>query len=191
MKTVKARNTGYYVIILFFLVLFQFIAFPSHATDVKELLREISSDLRQAERNMFGGKAEQAIASLETLKAKILQAKEADPNNPQVKTSENKFKKLVKDLERRTGKDLGGGSLTAAGAGTKTDLPPQPSAKPLSRPAEQAAAPAKPRRAVRGCSRWSGPAHVAQRHLRVCRPVGREGREVHWPAVGHIGPSHR
>lgn len=144
MKTVKAHNTGYHVIISFFLVLFQFVAFPSHATDVKELLREISSDLRQAERNMFGGKAEQAIAALETIKAKILQAKEVDPNNPQVKTSENKFKKLVKDLERRTGKDLGGGSLTAAGAGTKTDLPPQPSAKPLSRPAEQAAAPAKP-----------------------------------------------
>lgn len=114
------------------LVAFQGVFFAAHAVDVKEL--------RQAERDMFGGKAEKAMAALENIKAKLSQAKQADPNNPQVKTYEGKFKKLVKDLERRTGKDLGGGSLTAAQASAKADLPPKPEAKPLEK--KEAAQPA-------------------------------------------------
>jgi hypothetical protein len=99
--------------------------------DVKDLLKQVNNELRQAERDMFGGKAEKAMAALENIKAKLSQAKQADPNNPKVKTYESKFKKLVKDLERRTGKDLGGGSLTAAQASTETKLAPKPEAKPL------------------------------------------------------------
>lgn len=131
MKVRRIRSAFFCAAVLASLVLFHGFVSMGHAADVKELLKQINSELRQAERDMFGGKSEQAIASLEKLKEKILQAKEADPNNPQVKSSESKFEKLVKDLERRTGKDLGGGSLTAAGASTKTELPPQPEGKPL------------------------------------------------------------
>jgi len=113
------------------LLAFQGVFFEARAVDAKDLLKQVNKELRQAERDMFGGKAEKAIASLENIKAKLSQAKEADPNNPKVKSYESKFKKLVKDLERRTGKDLGGGSLTAAQASTETDLPSKPEAKPL------------------------------------------------------------
>ena len=37
-----------------------------------------------------------------------------------IKTAENKLLKLVKDLERRTGKDLGAGTLTARSASKRT-----------------------------------------------------------------------
>jgi len=125
--------------------LFVFYGFFSTAhADVRETLRQVNSELRQAERDMFGGKTEEAIASLEPIREKLLLAKEADPNNPQVKTLENRFEKLVKDLERRTGKDLGGGTLTAAVVSTTPELPPQPESKPLpvaeAKPAQPAAA---------------------------------------------------
>jgi hypothetical protein len=115
-----------------------------HASDTKETLRQVNNELRQAERDMFGGKTEEAIFSLEAIKEKLLWAKEADPNNPQVKTLETRFEKLVKDLERRTGKNLGGGTLTAAAVSTKPELPPQSESKPLpvaeAKPAQPAAA---------------------------------------------------
>jgi hypothetical protein len=102
-----------------------------HAADAKALLNQVNKELRQAQRDMFGGKTEKAVASLETIREKLLQAKEADPNSPQLKSCEGKYEKLVKDLERRTGKDLGGGSLTAAGASSGTGFAPKPEAKPL------------------------------------------------------------
>lgn len=121
------------------LFVFQGLVFLAHAADVKALLNQVNKELRQVQRDMFGGKTEKAVASLEKIREKLLQAREADPNNPQVKSYEGKYEKLVKDLERRTGKDLGGGSLTAAGGSTRADLPPKPEAKPVE---QKAAAPA-------------------------------------------------
>ena len=118
----------------------------ANASDVTTLLREINNELRQAERDMFGGKTEQAIASLEKIQEKINQVKQADPDNSQIVSHENRFQRLVRDLERRTGRDIGGGTLTAAGASTETALPPKPESKPLqpddspARPAVQEAA---------------------------------------------------
>lgn len=118
------------------LFLFSGLGSSVRAADVTALLKDANKEIRQAERDMFGGKKEKAVAALETIKEKLLKIKEADPNNPTLKTLENKFTKLVKDLERRTGKDLGG-SLTAAGASTQPKLPPKPEVKALpEQPAE-------------------------------------------------------
>ena len=110
------------------------------AADAKALLKQVTQELRQAERDMFAGKADKAIFALEPIKKRLIELKAADPNNPGFKTAENKYKKLVKDLERRTGKDLGGGTLTAAKTSTQTELPPKPEAKPMSEKSPSATA---------------------------------------------------
>ena len=110
------------------------------ATDAKAVLKQVTQELRQAERDMFAGKEDKAIFALEPIKKRLIELKAADPNNPGLKTAENKYKKLVKDLERRTGKDLGGGTLTAAKMSTQTELPPKPEAKPMSEKSPSATA---------------------------------------------------
>ena len=112
----------------------------TQAVDAKTLLKQVGQELRQAERDMFAGKTDKAISALEPIKDRLIELKAADPNNPGLKTAENKYKKLVKDLERRTGKDLGGGTLTAAGTSIQTALPPKPEAKPM--PEKRAPSPA-------------------------------------------------
>jgi hypothetical protein len=103
----------------------------TEAADSKALLKQVGQELRQAQKDMFAGKVDKAIFALEPIKKRLIELKAADPNNPGLKTAGNKYKKLVKDLERRTGKDLGGGTLTAAGTSTQTVLPPKPEAKPM------------------------------------------------------------
>lgn len=139
--------------ILFFCMLLagQFLMFGSEAVaqDVKAMLSEANTELRQAEKDMFDGKSENAIAALQPLKEKIDRIKGADPNNPTLKALEGKYNKLVKDLERRTGKNLGGETQTAAGESTQPKVPAQPEVKPMAeKPAPvttpaAAAAPAK------------------------------------------------
>ena len=103
----------------------------TQAVDAKALLKQVSQELRQAKRDMFAGKIDKAIFALEPIRKRLIELKAADPNNPGLKTAESKYKKLVKDLERRTGKDLGGGTLTVAETGTQTALPLKPEAKPM------------------------------------------------------------
>ncbi len=131
MRSNAMRHATRWMVFLVTLFLLKGFVPVVHAADVKAMLKQINKELRQANKDMFGGKTEKAVASLENIKKQILEVKEADPNNPQVKTYENKYKKLVKDLERRTGQDLGGGTLTAAKTSTKTDLPPTPKVKPV------------------------------------------------------------
>lgn len=108
------------------------------AQDVKGMLQQVNNELRQTQRDMFSGKNEKAVASLEGIKGLLVQVKEADPNNPGLKSAESKFARLTKDLERKTGKDLGGGTLTSADGSSKTELPPKPEAKELpEKPAAQ------------------------------------------------------
>ena len=103
----------------------------TEAVDAKALMKQVSQELRLAERDMFAGKIDKAVFALEPIRKRLIQLKAADPNNPGLKTAQNKYKKLVKDLERRTGKDLGGGTLTAAEISTQTALPPKQGAKPM------------------------------------------------------------
>ena len=100
------------------------------ATESGVTLKQVDNEIRLAQRDMFSGKKEKAIASLENIKKDLALIKADDPNNPGLVLTENKFKKLVKDLERRTGKDLGGGTLTAAAASPATKMP-----KPLAKEA--------------------------------------------------------
>jgi hypothetical protein len=131
MGLMKSKSMFFYSGIIIMLFLISGLGSSVQAADVKALLKDANKKIRQAERDMFGGKKDKAVAALETIKEKLLKIKEADPNNPTLKTLENKFKKLVKDLERRTGKDLGGGSLTAAGASTQPKLAPKPEVKAM------------------------------------------------------------
>jgi hypothetical protein len=118
----------------------------TEAVDAKALLKQVSQELRQAERDMFAGKIDKAVFALEPIRKRLIELKAADPNNPGLKRAENKYKKLVKDLERRTGRDLGGGTLTAAETGTRTALPPKPEAKPM--PEKRAPTPAQATKAA-------------------------------------------
>ena len=102
------------------------------ADDTEALLKKVDKDLRNAERDMFSGKTEKAIASLENINIALIKIKQDDPNNPKLKTAENKYNKLVKDLERRTGKDLGGGTVTAAAVSTETQLASKPESSEVS-----------------------------------------------------------
>jgi len=131
MKAEAGRYARGVVGFLMTLLLFAGTASMAWAGGADDLLRAVNKDLRQAQRDMFGGKTDKAVAALEPIREKLLQAKQVDPNNSRITTYENKYKKLVKDLERRTGKDLGGGTLTAAGASTQTELAPKPEAKAL------------------------------------------------------------
>ena len=113
------------------------------AADAKDLLNMINKELRQANRDMFGGKMEKAVAALEPIKEKLIQAKQADPGSPKIATYENRYKKLVKDLERRTGKNLGGGTLTATVESSSTQLPPKPETDAMPVKSDAAKAPEK------------------------------------------------
>ncbi|UCF94800.1 MAG: hypothetical protein JSW39_11810 [Desulfobacterales bacterium] len=113
------------------LSLFFFLHQTTWAVDAKALFKQLNQELRQAERDMFAGKTDKAISALEPIKERLIQLKAANPNDPGLKTADSKYKKLVKDLERRTGKDLGGGTLTAAETSTQTQLPPKPEARPI------------------------------------------------------------
>lgn len=112
------------------------------AEDVGTILKQVNKELRQAQKDMFAGKTDNAIAALDKIEDLLAKAKAADPENSRIKSAENKYSKLVKDLERRTGKDLGGGSLTSKGASTETKTPPKPTAKamPAKKPVVAAAA---------------------------------------------------
>ncbi len=128
------------------------------ARDAKSMLKQVNKELRQAQNDMFSGKNDKAIASLEGIEDLLLKVKAADPNNSGFKSAERKYKKLIKDLERRTGKDLGGGTLTAAGTSTKTQMAPKPEAAPM---------PAKPAAAAPAKSKGQATASQADKLLRT------------------------
>ena len=115
---------------------------PVCAQDVKNLFKQLNKEQRQAQKDMFAGKSDQAIARLEKLRDLLAEIKKADPNNPKLKTATNKYNKLVKDLERKTGQNLGSGSVTVAKS-KALKLPPKPEAKPLAQKKPVAPAPKK------------------------------------------------
>ena len=108
------------------------LVFVASADETKDMLSQVSKDLRQAQRSMFSGKTDEAIAALPAIKETLLKLKESDPENSSVKSAESKYTKLVKDLERRTGKDLGGGTLTAESSSSETAMPDKPESQPVS-----------------------------------------------------------
>ena len=115
---------------------------PAYAQDVKALFKQLNKEQRQAQKDMFAGKNDKAIARLEKLRNLLARIKAADPNNSKLKAATRKYTKFVKDLERKTGQDLGGGSITVAKSKV-VKLPPKPEAKPLSAKKPEAPAPVK------------------------------------------------
>jgi hypothetical protein len=107
------------------------------ADAIGQELKSLKAAVRQAENDMFAGHSDRAIASLDDLLASLGQLKAASPEDPQIKQIERKLLKLVKDLERRTGKELGGGTATsapaAAGSGKAPPKTMTPAANALAR----------------------------------------------------------
>ena len=101
-----------------FFILFLSTAAATRAEDVNALLKQVNSELRISQRDMFSGKLDNAVASLENIEALLASVKTEDPDHPERKKAENKYTKLLKDLERRTGKRLGGGTTTAGSGET-------------------------------------------------------------------------
>lgn len=141
MKSTKSKLALFSFVMLIVLCLFNYTSHTTWAADVKTLVKEAKKELRQVEKDMFGGKKDKAIAALTPIKETLLKIKTQDPNNPSLKSLERKFKKLVKDLERRTGRNLGGGSLTV-GTSTQVKLPPKPKPKSTPTPTKPAKTPA-------------------------------------------------
>ena len=136
MDLLKTKSILFALLILFVATISAICTVPAFAEDAKTLLKQANKDIRQAQKDMFAGKTDQAIETLDKVNNSISQAKALDPSNSRIKSTEKKYLKLVKDLERRTGKTLGGGTDTAAGTGKKTALPPKPKAKAM--PTKQA-----------------------------------------------------
>ena len=59
-----------------------------YAESAKDILNQINKEIRKAERDMFSGKIDKAIASLDPIRELFGKVKKADPNNPKIKTME-------------------------------------------------------------------------------------------------------
>lgn len=97
-------------------------------TEIKNALNQIGNDLRQAERQMFNGKAAEAMEIVVKTGELIGQVKNADPQNAMIKGHESKFLKLKGDLEKRLNKPAASAPSSAAavpagGVPKQADLP--------------------------------------------------------------------
>ena len=110
--------------------------------DVRGLYQQFDKERRLVEKNMFAGKNDDAIAGLAKLRDILDRIQEAGSgSSAKLKSAEKKYSKLVKDLERKTGRDLGGGSATA-GKSSAAKLPPKPEVKTMTAKPPVAPAPA-------------------------------------------------
>lgn len=103
--------------------------------EIKNALTQIGNDLRQAERQMFNGKAAEAMEIVTATGGLIEQVKAADPQNVMIKGHETKYLKLKSDLEKRLQKPLTAGGAPApmavAAGGAKPVQLPYDARKPM------------------------------------------------------------
>lgn len=147
--------------IFFSLLLLIAMTAPVLAGDADTLLKEADQTLRSAQRNMFGGKAEQAAEEWKKAAGLIEQAQAMEPDNPKLKIVSGKSTKLQKDLERR-GLDLGAGTLTGRSSGTAPALPDKPVPKALEK-----AVPAPATGAAKAATEQEKVPYAARRPLQV------------------------
>ncbi len=76
----------------------------SFSDEAKSLEKQAQNALRQGQRQMFNGKIDKAFEHLAEARTAIDGLISADPGNSRLKSLENKYKKLEKDLERRAEK---------------------------------------------------------------------------------------
>jgi len=129
MRSTRINFLMLFTFVLISLCMATYSVTPVWSDDAKALLTQTNKALRQAQKDMFGGKTDRAIASLENIRGMFDKIHTLDPNNTRIKGMEKKYEKLVKDLERRTGKKLGGGTKTASGASSKPAIPDKPPVK--------------------------------------------------------------
>jgi hypothetical protein len=72
--------------------------------DAKTLAKDANQELRTVESLVFKGQPDEAQTHLKTAGELIAKLKSVDPNFSQLKTLEQKYAKLQKDLEKRQGK---------------------------------------------------------------------------------------
>ncbi len=72
--------------------------------DIKTLERKINSDLRKAQNNMFSGKNDEAYTMTEKIWKDIEKIQATDPNYRNLKSLEQKYKRLKQNLEKKLGK---------------------------------------------------------------------------------------
>jgi hypothetical protein len=113
MRQSRARSVFISFLVLLIFSFFGGLCCTAWAENIEKMLIQVNKELRQAQKNMFTGKTDKAVAALDKIQELLAKIRSADPNNRNIKTAENKYSKLVKDLERRTGEDLGGGTLTS------------------------------------------------------------------------------
>ena len=90
-----------FILIVFFLGLVFIGGFWVLAQDADALAKQASAELRAAERSMFSGKIQEAQQQLLKAGELIEQLKAADPEHRNLRSLENKYTKLQKDIERR------------------------------------------------------------------------------------------
>ena len=103
------------------------------ATDVESLVKQANTDIRASERQMHSGKNDEAIAGVQSVQLIVESIKQVDPTNKNIPSLENKLNKIIKSIERKTGRDLGGGSGTLQ-ASKQQALPDKPEAKAVTQP---------------------------------------------------------
>lgn len=96
--------------------------------EIKSALTQIGNDIRQAERQMFNGKAAEAMEIVTATGGLIEKVKAADPQNALIKGHETKYLKLKSDLEKRLNKPAPSAPAAApapaaGGASKPVDLP--------------------------------------------------------------------
>lgn len=107
-----------------------FVAVPvfAEAIDVESLVKQANTEIRASERQMHSGQNDEAIAGLQSVQLLIESIKQEDPTNTNISSLESKLNRMVKSIERKTGRDLGGGSGTLQ-ASTPQALPDKPEVK--------------------------------------------------------------
>ncbi len=72
--------------------------------DTTALVKRAKTELRAAERKMFGGKKEEAAEQLQAVKGLLEEIEKAEPEQKDLKYLNSKYVKIKKDLDKRMGK---------------------------------------------------------------------------------------
>ena len=91
--------------VLLFLLFLSLIAltFPaiSSADEADDLARSANKSIRAAERNMHQGKTDQSVEMLEQARTTLDSLKAANPSHRQLKSLENKYTRIKKQIDRK------------------------------------------------------------------------------------------
>ena len=72
--------------------------------NVGALVKRAKTELRAAERKMFGGKKEEAVTHLQAVKGLLEKIEKAEPGQKDLKSLNSKYAKIKKDLDKRMGR---------------------------------------------------------------------------------------